>query len=638
MFEESKWLWIGKVSAKDTHAEFIKDLFWERGKTVCYLSCEGDYTLFVNGVAVASNQYGDFNHYKVYDGVDITPYLRQGENRLAFSVWYWGEETNRSFVSPAGLIFEVKNSGETIAVSDSSTLCRLSKAYASGRKKLITGQLGYSYLYDANKEDDWKEGGREAFYAPMLMAKECVFYPRPNKKLLLKKPVQGKIIKKSEDAKGYLVDLGEEIVGLAFFKLGSKTSGNLVTVSYGEVLENGRVKRKIGSRDFSFEYVAKQGNNEFTHYMLRLACRYLEVESNESIDLEEMGLIPQIYPVAEKDVRFENELDQRIYDLCVNTLKLCMMERYVDCPWREQSTYVFDSRNQMLCGYYAFEKGNADFAKSNLKLMSKDRRADELLSICTPCSTDLTIPSFSLHYFTAVREYLEHTGDEETVKEIYPKLSRLLQAFTDRKQDGLIRRFEGVNHWNFYDWSNYLDGNLYQEDEPIPDLMLGTLYILAAQSMRVIAEKIGLGVSLEKPIEEVKEATRRAFFREDEGVFSVLEEKDEYTVLGNALAVLAGLATREESERICQKLLSGELSDCSLSMKPFKYDALLKTDEEKYAPVVLEEIRRDYKKMLDAGSTTAWETIEGASAFGNAGSLCHGWSAIPVYYFHKLLK
>lgn len=40
----------------------------------------------------------------------------------------------------------------------------------------------------------------------------------------------------------------------------------------------------------------------------------------------------------------------------------------------------------------------------------------------------------------------------------------------------------------------------------------------------------------------------------------------------------------------------------------------------------------------DKNSTTAWETIEGGEAFENAGSLCHGWSAVPIYYYHKLLK
>ena len=38
--------------------------------------------------------------------------------------------------------------------------------------------------------------------------------------------------------------------------------------------------------------------------------------------------------------------------------------------------------------------------------------------------------------------------------------------------------------------------------------------------------------------------------------------------------------------------------------------------------------------MIASGATTCWETQYGASDFNNAGSLCHGWSALPVYYYH----
>ena len=70
-------------------------------------------------------------------------------------------------------------------------------------------------------------------------------------------------------------------------------------------------------------------------------------------------------------------------------------------------------------------------------------------------------------------------------------------------------------------------------------------------------------------------------------------------------------------------------------MKCFKYDALLAVDEEKYRDVVLAEIRKDYQLMVDSGYSAAWETIDGAAAFDHAGSLCHGWSAIPIYYYKK---
>ena len=38
--------------------------------------------------------------------------------------------------------------------------------------------------------------------------------------------------------------------------------------------------------------------------------------------------------------------------------------------------------------------------------------------------------------------------------------------------------------------------------------------------------------------------------------------------------------------------------------------------------------------MLFNGATTFWETLEGADAFHRAGSLCHGWSAVPVYFYY----
>ena len=62
---------------------------------------------------------------------------------------------------------------------------------------------------------------------------------------------------------------------------------------------------------------------------------------------------------------------------------------------------------------------------------------------------------------------------------------------------------------------------------------------------------------------------------------------------------------------------------------------LLQTDE-KYKDYILSEIRANYGHMLELGATSAWETKIGAEDFGKAGSLCHGWSAIPIYYYRKL--
>ena len=69
------------------------------------------------------------------------------------------------------------------------------------------------------------------------------------------------------------------------------------------------------------------------------------------------------------------------------------------------------------------------------------------------------------------------------------------------------------------------------------------------------------------------------------------------------------------------------------------YDVLLQS-EELYKEYVKRDIEKVWGDMLFAGATTFWETDEGESDFHNAGSLCHGWSAVPLYLYGKydLLK
>ena len=631
-FINAKWIWVENVSNPDTYGEFYDEFNWEQGVVNCRISCDGDYTLFVNGQYVASNQYGDYEWYKVYDSINLTPYLKKGKNSLAVVVWHFGFDSQRYLKASPGLIFELASETKVLLASSEKTLARYSKAYKNGLRKLITRQLGYSFFYDSTEEDNWIESG-QGFKNAVLVDKECTFIQRPAKKLELLECIHGVIL--SESKNHYVIDLGAERVGLACLSFISSISQK-IRVDWGEDLQNGHVRRCIEHRDFSFEYIAKTGKNEYTNYMLRLGCRYLEIYTEEAIDIKYIGLIPQMYPVKEKEVQIYDELNKWIYDTSINTLKLCMMEHYVDTPWREQCLYVFDSRNQMLCGYYAFENGNADYVRANLKLISEDRRDDGLLAICYPCGADLTIPSFTLYYFAQVNEYLQYTGDITLVQEVYDKLISIIKVFIKNRKDGLVLKFEGENHWNFYDWSPCLDGALHGTEDAIPDLMINLLFIFALKNLQEIDKKLGKAFAFNDVLQETRQRVRETFYHKDIGLYSMNVGGEEYTVLGNSLAVLLDLASNEEKIYICNKITSGELFECSLSMKIFKYDALLLANETGWKDYVLEEIRKDYKKMLDNGATSVWETIDGAPAFENAGSLCHGWTAIPIYYFNRL--
>lgn len=622
----STWIWVAEGEGVDQYAEFCDSFSAPQGAeaAIC-LSADSDYTLYLNENYIASGQYADFPHYKIYDTIDITPFLRAGENKLRILVHHYGTSNMHYRPAPAGLLYTVTVAGQPVAYSRAGLPARLSPAY-EGRQVCVSSQLGFTFFYDATKE---REGG---FSPAVAVGKECRLFPRPiPRPQLLEKRAMQQVV--SRGAGHYLVDLGGEVVGLPTLSLSSERA-QTITVAWGEHIADCCVRKTIGDRHFYFEYHAKAGENHFTEYMLRLGCRYIEVMGEAPFTLEYAGVLPQVYPTKIVPVQIDDPAERRIYDACVHTLQLCMMEHYVDCPWREQALYAFDSRNQMLCGYTAFFDQNAAYARANLKLIGQDDRADGLLSICYPTGSTLAIPSFSLYYILSMWEYIDHTGDSSLAAELLPKLCAIIDAFLSHRQGGLVSRFVGPAMWNFYDWSPYASGDLGGEEAEGEDVVLNCLTILALDRLADICRALGRPFPYAGVADELRGLTRAAFLAEN-GLFTMNRGKEEYTQLGNAMAVLSALVTGEEAVRLCDRL-TAECVPCSLSMKVFVYEALLRTDTARYARAVREEIRNTYLPMLEAGSDTVWETALGEADFARAGSLCHGWSAVPVYIYHRL--
>ena len=197
----------------------------------------------------------------------------------------------------------------------------------------------------------------------------------------------------------------------------------------------------------------------------------------------------------------------------------------------------------------------------------------------------------------------------------------------------MVCKLEGNNHWNFYDWSPYADGSLGSSEVGVPDATINILAIYALRCYKEICKLCTLPFEFDEKIEELRRAVRAEFFDHKECVF-LTDKGGHATELVNSLAIVAGVATTEEAEKISKRLASGELISSSLSMKCFLYDALILTDKEKYKAFILEDIRKAYAPMVKTG--TVWETKDGSDAFDGAGSLCHGWSSTPIYYYSIL--
>ena len=459
--------------------------------------------------------------------------------------------------------------------------------------------------------------------------------------------VSDEFIAKNENVDGmyFIVDLSSETTGYLDFDIEVRDDCQM-EIGWGEHLDDGRCRTKIGKRNFSATVKLKSGKNRYMNPFRRFGCRYLQFFIHtKSVKIGHLGLRPVTYPLNVKTYKSGNLLRDNIYKVCENTLIQCMHEHYEDCTWREQSFYTLDSRNQMLCGYYAFRE--YDFPKAGLKLFSKAIKEDGLLTICSPTDEKLKIPSFSLFYILQLTEYYKYSGDTETVKFCFDTAKKVIDTFVDRIDGtGLVPNFDGEHYWNFYEWQPGLDG--YDKTPGRHDTCLSSILSIVLQMFCELCEAVKIDGS---HYQEVKKALNKSvydrLFDKKTGLFKLyLEQEDNrVSVLANAFAFLSGALPKENSKRVLELILDNGKSshdqnviEASLSMDTFRYEALLKADKEKYKNAILNEIDNVYLSMLRSGATSFWETKKGADDFKYAGSLCHGWSAMPIYYYETLFS
>ena len=702
VFEKASWIWRQEEAGRDEFCDFLDSVTIpaEGKRYYLHISADSNYTVWMNGELCTFGQYADYPDYKIYDRVDITASLKAGENRMVTVVWYYGIDTQTYKLGDAGLIYEiVDEDGAVMAYSGEHVLSRLSRDYISGRCDLISGQLGPTYHYDLGKYDGFIEAGGEGFVPSRTVSTISTdFTIRPNKKLTLEPRMTASVCRtgcfkyttdapvasvnmqyaaissryphemmntrdmkftspvkfaaNSEEYNGvfFIVDLGEESAGFLDIDL-ELPKACRVDVGYGEHLKDGVCRTSV--RGFFTEIDCVEGRNTWLHTFRRFGCRYIQffVHAPE-VTVHYAGLRPTLYPLKHKEYKSGNLLRETIYKVCQNTLQQCLHEHYEDCPWREQALYTMDSRNQMLCGYYAFNETEA--ARAALDLIAHGVRSDGLLMLCYPAGLDFPIPAFSCMYFVQMDEYIRYSGDTTLAEQYFDKLDTIINTFHRKVQpEGVMENFYGKapsgknDYWNFYEWSATMNGH-FAETERRLECPLNCFYSLAMQAFANICDMLGkadYAADLRARVEKLNAAIAKVFYNPEAKLFESFDiiHRGWYTVLTQSLAMLCGAAKEVDTTVMLQAMATNGSTEVginlvpnTLSMNAFRFDALLAVDKETYAPIILDELDRDYLYMLRHEATTFWETIIGADDFADAGSLCHGWSALPVYYYEIL--
>jgi len=628
--------------------------------SVLKICADSEYAVYLNGQFVNCGQYDDFPNLKYYDTLNIAEYLICGKNKLTIYAYHQGKSTFQYSCGRAGVWYEL-SCGDVKIESDEETLASSDPRYTQGDLFLTTNQYGFGFIHDARRTD-FDFCPSVAFDAPMLL-------PRPVKKCILteykaeKVLTQGMIVKRGTgttpaelmqtdalsfcepqqlpDENIYLVyDLQKESCGYISFEVDAE-EGCIIDIGYGEHLDDMRIRTSVGGRNFANRYICREGKQKFFYPYRRIAGRYISFHVEGKLrSIDNVTLLLCDYPVESKGIfRSHDVFLTRLHKVCEDTLRLCMHEHYEDCPWREQALYGSDSRNQMLFGYYAFRE--FEFARASIDLLGKTVGDDGIISICSPTDSDKKIPSFNFLWLLAMKEYTEYSGDLTLAQEYREKLKFIYNTLAPKSDPYIAEPPNSKGTWHFYEWSEGCDNSTDRDSVRYDyDGLYQVFAIIGLRSIKETLELIGdnsLSAQADALISDMVNAVNEIFWNDELSMyFSYVKDGKpyQYSELMQIMALYSG-AGEAHRERLLELITTeNDFVPVTLSYTVYKYDVLMSCGN-KYAEYVYSDITDKWGKMLFNGATSFWETILGADDFDNAGSLCHGWSAVPLYILER---
>ena len=710
LFGNAKWIWLDETGLCQ-FAEFIKEFDYKgQEKVFLEISAPTTYAVWINGQYVFNGQYGDYDFYKVYDKIEATSFVKQGKNVVAILAYNQGNDSfSYQYKTPA-ISFSIYAGDNALAISDKNTLVRFSKVYKTGWTEVLAPPLGYNMNFDLTGDDDWKIGNGDGFVnatevetnfplfirpisRPKLLGAECariasqgVFKENggnttgekaqyaylSSRNLVSMTGVSREqcdhfpnefTFETKDDCDGMyiVVDMDKTRAGYLTFDVEVEKDCSAI-IAFGEHLSDMRVRAFVGGRNFAHPFKLKKGQNKFTEYIRRLACRYLMlfVYTNKAT-VKQLTVQDYMYPLTFKPAKLFDGLKQRIYDVGVRTLQVCLHEHYEDCPGREQALYGQDSRNQMLFGYGVYEETEVQRESLRLLSMANYHNPDGLLASTAPglvlgilpnINTD--IPNFSLFWALAVSEYYERTKDAELVKDVSKTLDDVMGAYARQIRENGIECFDHKKYFNFYEWSKGMEPdtnantNAYEMMETKPqtiDCIPTVHFAYIAKELAKTFADIGDKERANKYAEwssKVAPLVENFYDKNDGYYYSYIGKdgsrfgKHECT---QAYVLYCSDVAEEKRKRIARQMIqeNNGLGRITISTYQYKFDGIIKALGEDGLQWVLDEIEKIFGKMCFDGYTTFPEMEGGEKIFDDAASLSHGWSAIGCYIYNKYL-
>lgn len=318
-----------------------------------------------------------------------------------------------------------------------------------------------------------------------------------------------------------------------------------------------------------------------------------------------------------------------IWDISERTLRRCMHETYMDCPFYEQLQYAMDSRAEILFTYAV--SADDRLARKCMEDFRRSQRNDGMIAQSAPNANTGVIPGFSIYYILMVHDHMMYFGDRELVKDHLPAIDGVLRFF-DRhlNEHGMVGRVGGPimrqPYWSFIDWTAQWNSTAGVPLAVLqgPVTMESLLYVLGLQKAAQLADYAGRNSAADeyrRRAEKVKKSVlalcmgRNHLIQDGPGV-------EEYSVHCQVFSVLTGIVTPEEGRKMLEATAGrAEYAQCSVAMSFYLFRALEISGWYEKA----NDIWDTWRKMVENHMTTCVENDT------DARSDCHAWGAAALY-------
>lgn len=655
------------------------------------ITADTRYRMFADGEFIASGPVRNSNSIQYYDRLAVHFDPRTEKHELRILVYSAVEQNFTSHSTTAGVMAEA----EDIFSTDESWESRPLPAW---RREVdhYTFQLGFMEWRDDTREPgEWRSAVtlenppdkkllenrlpplRETYYlpadipAPMSADPAGTDDPFRLGRFLQDEPMKpfpadritgtaslmtpdGHCVIQPGSGVRLLFDFSHEVSGAFELELDAP-AGTTADVTYGEEAVKDRICSAFERATYHFtdHYRLKAGRSKIGTRFVDRGFRIVQVvlrNFQSPVTIRRVHGIDRRRPEPLRAAfHSSDELLNRIWDVCAETISACASDAFTDCPWRERGFWVNDLLVNNLVNLTCF--GGREIHPHCYELAFSQVCGNGMIPAVCPLPAReknpymLVFPATNLFMTLVLDDYRLYTGDDATVKKYLPDLERILDSlWRMADENGILLTDPNVPMWHFYDWSFELnDLSLFAQKES----MLSSLFIIAAKTFARTAAELGYAfdaAELEQRWKKTAAGLKKVFFdpirkRLVDQAFSGVKNRtvSVTTQLAHALWLLTGEVPSADRDAVMAALTDPDclIPEYYLHYFWFKAARIAGLEEESLC-----RIRHYWGRCMAAGSPTLYEAgihKFGKDAMHGTGSLCHAFGTIPVNVLQTMI-